>query len=56
MLAKQWEKEMKVQATMYVCPACSRKFNSLDQMRLHEQMSQLHKFHMARLQGAALAL
>jgi hypothetical protein len=47
---------MKVQPTLFLCPACSRKFNSLDQMRAHERHSQLHKFQMARLQGAALAL
>ena len=32
-LARQWEREMKSQATMYVCPVCVRKFQNLEQMK-----------------------
>lgn len=56
LLAKQWEREMKTQTVMYICPACSRKFNSAEQMRLHETSSDMHKFHMLKLNNMALAL
>ena len=55
-LAKQWEKEMKVLPTLFLCPLCRRKFASHDQMKLHETTSELHKFHMAKFNSTALAL
>jgi hypothetical protein len=56
LLAKQWEREMKVQTTLYICPACNRKFQNMEQMKLHEKMSELHRFHMSKLQSVALSL
>jgi RNA recognition motif-containing protein len=55
-LAKQWEREMKVQTTLFVCPACCRKFVSLEQLREHERHSKLHAFNVAKLQQPTLAL
>ena len=35
MLARQWQKQMKVVNTMYICPLCARKFRDAEQMKLH---------------------
>ena len=56
MLARKWEREMKVQAVMYICPICSRKFHNADQMKLHELESKLHAFNLAKLDKHKLAI
>lgn len=47
---------MKAQTIMYICPICSRKFQSAEQMKIHEKQSKLHAFNMAKLDKVALSL
>jgi len=57
MLAKQWEKEMKTQMSeIFVCVLCKRKFKNEEEMNNHAQLSELHKYKMARLDKELLAL
>ena len=55
-LSRQWEREMKTQVTMYICAACDRKFQNAEEMKVHEKMSKLHVFNLARLSKACLSL
>jgi hypothetical protein len=46
MMARQMEKEARIQNTvLYICVPCRRKFKGENEMKVHEESSEFHKYH-----------